>query len=65
MIKLWAFDSILCPPFGILPNIPIELGGVTILIDGFIILNPMDYNIILGFDYINAMDFFGSSLLGY
>jgi hypothetical protein len=55
MNELRDFDGRLCSPLGILPNIPIELGGKMVLINVVVMDGLMDYNILLGHDFIYAM----------
>jgi hypothetical protein len=62
MIELRAFDGRLCSPLGILPNLPIELGGKMILINVVVMNGTVDYNILLGHDFIYSMNFVVSSL---
>lgn len=45
-----------------MPNLPIELGDKTILIDVTVMTGPVDYKILLGHDYIYAMNVVVSSL---
>ena len=42
-------------PLGILPHFPITLGGKTICIDVMVVQGPLDFNMILGRDYVYAM----------
>jgi hypothetical protein len=53
--NLRAFDGILCYPLGTLPNLPIHLGGKTVLINVVGMDGPMDYTIILNHDFIYSM----------
>ena len=53
--ELRAFDGWQCSPIGILPNLPIELGGKIVLITVTVMPNLVDYNILLRRDYIYAM----------
>jgi hypothetical protein len=61
MTELRSFDGRLCSLLGILPNLPIELGGKTVLINVAIMNGLMDYNILLGRDFIYAMNVVASS----
>jgi hypothetical protein len=60
--KLRAFDGRLFPPLCILPNLPIELGSKTFLINVVAMTSLVDYNILLGCDYIYSMNFLVSSI---
>jgi hypothetical protein len=62
MTEFRAFDGRLYLPLGILPNLPIELGGKTILINVAIMTGLVDYNILIGHDFIYAMNVVVSSL---
>jgi hypothetical protein len=54
-ITLRAYDGRSTSPEGIFQNVPIELGGKTILIDIEVIEAPLEYNILLGRTYMYAM----------
>lgn len=41
---------------GVLPQFPITLGGKTLLIDMMVVDHPLDFNIILGHNFIYAMN---------
>ena len=62
MTKLIGLDGRLCSPLGIFPDLPIEFGGKTILINVVVMDGPMDYNILLDCDFIYAMSVVVSSL---
>jgi hypothetical protein len=62
MTKLIGFDGRLCSPLGIIPNLPIEFGGKTILINVAIMNGLMDYKILLPCDFIYVINFVVSSL---
>jgi len=62
MTELRAFDGRILPHLGILPNLPINLGGKMIVTNIFVMIGPMDLNILLGHDFIYAMNFVVSSL---
>ena len=51
MTQLRAFNGRLCNPAGIVPNLPIELDGKTVLINVTVMTGLVDYNILLGRDY--------------
>ena len=42
-------------PLGILPQLPITLEGKTVCIDVMIVQGPLDFNLLLGHDYVYAM----------
>ena len=42
-------------PLGTLPYFPITLGGKTICIDVMVVQGPLDFNLLLGSDYVYAM----------
>jgi len=62
IIELRALDGRICSPLGILPNIPIKVGGKMILINVVVMIGLMDYNILLGHDFIYSMNVVVSSL---
>jgi hypothetical protein len=41
---------------GVLPQLPISLGGKTILVDVIVVQGLLDFNMLLGRDYVYAMD---------
>ena len=49
-------------PLGILPHLPITLGGKTICIDVMVVQGPLDFNLLLGHDYFYAMKVVVSTL---
>jgi hypothetical protein len=53
--ELLAFDR--CPSeyLGVLPQFPISLGGKTVRVDVIVVQGPLDFNMILGRDYVYAM----------
>ncbi len=50
-----AFNGGTNQPLGILPKFPITLGGKTVYIDIMIVQCPLDFNILLGCDYVYVM----------
>lgn len=52
---LLAFNRIPIEPLGILPRLPISLGGKTICIDVMVVQGPLEFNFLLGWDYTYAM----------
>jgi hypothetical protein len=61
-ITLRAYDGRSASPEGIFQNVPIELGGKTVLIDIEVIEAPLEYNILLGRTYMYAMKAVASSI---
>ena len=59
--QLLAFDRT-CIALGILAQIPITLGGKTVLVDFMVIEDPLDFNMLLGCDYVYAMQVVMSTL---
>ena len=53
--QLLAFDRRTCIALGILAQTPITLGGKTVLVDFMVIEDPLDFNMLLGRDYVYAM----------
>jgi hypothetical protein len=61
-ITLRAYDGRPSSPEGLLQNVPVELGGKTILIDIEVIDVTLDYNILFGRSYMYAMKAVASSV---
>jgi hypothetical protein len=61
-ITLRAYDERPSSPEGLFQNVPVELGGKTILIDIEVINAQLDYNILLGRSYMYAMKAVASSV---
>jgi hypothetical protein len=61
-ITLRAYDGRPSSPEGLFQNVPVELGGKTILIDIEVIDAPLDYNILFGRSYMYAMKAVASSV---
>ncbi len=59
--NLLTFDGGTSQPLGILPKFPITLGGKTVYID-VVIQGALDFNLLLGRDYIYVMGALVSSL---
>jgi hypothetical protein len=59
---LRAYDGRPSSPEGLFQNVPVELGGKTILIDIEVIDAQLDYNILLGRTYMYAMKAVASSV---
>ena len=53
--QLLVFDRRTCIALGILAQTPINLGGNTVLVDFMVIEDPLDFNMLLGRDYVYAM----------
>ena len=49
-------------PLGILPHLPITLGGKTVCIDVIVVQGPLDFSLLLGRDYVYAMKVVVSTL---
>ena len=62
MRNLIGFDKGTSRPLGILPNVPITLRGKNIQMNVMVVQGPLDYNILLGRDYIYCMGAIVSSL---
>jgi hypothetical protein len=60
--ELLDFDR--CPSeyFGVLPQLPISLGGKTVLVDVIVVQGPLDFNMLLERDYVYAMNAVVSTL---
>jgi hypothetical protein len=54
--QLLDFDRIPSEYLGILPQFPITLGGNTIMVDMIVVNGPLDFNMLLGHDYVYAMN---------
>ena len=53
--QLLEFDRGTCVALGILTQTPVTLGGKTILVDFMVIEDRLDFNMLLGRDYVYAM----------
>ena len=62
MRNLTGFDKGTSRPLGILPNVPITLKGKTVQMNVMVVQGPLDYNLLLGRDYIYCMGAIVSSL---
>ena len=60
--QLLVFDRRTCIGLGILAQTPINLGGNTILVNFMVIEYPLDFNMLLGCDYVYAMQAMVSTL---
>jgi hypothetical protein len=61
-ITLQAYDRRPSSPEGLFQNVPVELGGKTILINIEVIDAPLDYNILFSRSYMYAMKAVASSI---
>src|SRR3984885_12032324 len=62
MRNMTGFDKGTSRPLGILPNVPINLRRKTIDMNVMVVQGPLDYNLLLGRDYIYCMGAIVSSL---
>jgi hypothetical protein len=62
-ITLRAYDGRSSSPEGLFQNVPVEIGGKTILIDIEVIDAPLEYNILLGRTDMYAMKAVASSVI--
>ena len=53
--QLLAFDRRSSIALGILSQTPVTLGGKTVLVDFMVIEDPLDFNMLLGRDYVYGM----------
>ena len=60
--NLLAFNRNISEPLGILPNFPITLEVKTVYIDLMVVRGPLDFNLLLGKDYVYAMKVVVSTL---
>ena len=60
--QLLAYDRRPSESMGVLPQLPITLGGKTVLIDMMVVDSPLEFNMLLGCDYVYAMNAVVSSL---
>ena len=60
--QILAFNRIPTAPLGTLPYFPITLGGKTVCIDVMVVQGPLDFNILLGCDYVYAVKVVVSTL---
>jgi len=60
--NLTGFNKGTSRPLGILPNLPITLRRKTVHLNVMVVQGPIDYNILLGCDYIYSMGAIVSSL---
>jgi hypothetical protein len=60
--ELLDFDKLPSEYFGILPQLPISLGGKIVLVDAIVVQGPLDFNMLLRHDYVYAMNVVVSTL---
>jgi hypothetical protein len=60
--NLLDFNKRTSQPLGILPQFPITLGGKNIIIDVMVVQDPLDFDLLLGRDYVYAMKAIVSTL---
>jgi hypothetical protein len=60
--NLLAFNRRTSQPLGILPQFPVTLGGKTVFIDVMVVQDPLDFTLLLGWDYVYAMKALVSTL---
>ena len=60
--NLLAFNRGTSQLLGILPKLPVTLGGKIVHMDVMVVPNPLDFNLLLGHDYTYAMGALVSSL---
>jgi hypothetical protein len=54
--QLLDFDRRPSESLGILPQFPITLGGNTVMVNMIVVNGPLDFNMLLGHDYVYAMN---------
>jgi hypothetical protein len=60
--ELLDFDRHPSEYLGVLPQYPISLGGNIVLVDVIVVQGPLDFNMLLGHDYVYAMNVVVSTL---
>ena len=60
--QILAFNRRPTAPLGIFPLFPITLGGKTVCINVMVVQGPLDFNLLLGRDYVYAMKAIVSTL---
>jgi hypothetical protein len=60
--KLLYFDRRPSEYLGVLSQFPISLGGKTVLINFIMVQGPLDFNLIIGSDYVYVMNVVVSTL---
>jgi hypothetical protein len=60
--NLLSFNRRTSHPLGVLPQFPVTLGGKTVFIDVMVVQDPLDFDLLLGRDYVYAMKAIVSTL---
>jgi hypothetical protein len=60
--NLLTFDRRVSQPLGILPQFLVTLGGKMVYVDVMVVHDPLDFNLLLGRDYVYVMRDFVSTL---
>ena len=60
--NMLAFNRRMSQPLGILPRLPITLGGKTVHMDMMVVPDPLEFYVFLGRDYNYSMGVLVSSL---
>jgi hypothetical protein len=60
--KLLAFNRRTSQPLGTLPLFPLTLGGKNVFIDVMVVQDPLDFSLLLGWDYIYSIKSIVSTL---
>jgi hypothetical protein len=60
--NLLTFDRRVSQPLEILPQFPVTLGGKMFYVDVMVVHDPLDFNLLLGRDYVYIMKYFVSTL---
>jgi hypothetical protein len=60
--NMLAFNKITSHPLGFLPNFIITLGGKIVYIDFMVVQDPLNFDLLLGRDYVYAMKYIVSTL---
>jgi hypothetical protein len=62
MQNLLAFNRRTSQPLGTLPQFLVTLGGKNVFIDVMVVQDPLDFTLLLGWDYVYAMKAIVSTL---
>jgi hypothetical protein len=57
-----SFNRRTSQPLGTLPQFPVTLGGKIVFIDVMVVRDPMDFSLLLGWDYVYSMKSIVSTL---
>jgi hypothetical protein len=58
----WDFNRRSSEPLGVLPQLPITLGGKIFPVDVMVVQGPLEFNLLLGRDYVYNMKVVVSTL---